>query len=166
MSTTNHTTERVRDELLIAGVEKHLASLSTLTLNGVSYTPAQIVTRLQQRVKLLDAAEAAKAKAHDAVAANKQDRKDISALLQALRSTIIGMFGSSSELLNDFGFVPRTAKKPNVVTKSKALEKRRATRTARHVMGKRQRKQVTGSVAAPASNGSTNANGSTSATPK
>jgi len=142
MVTQNHNMERDRALKLISGIKKHLAGTKVIVLNGASYRPAELIVRLEQRVRLLDAASAARAKAHDAVVASKQDRREIQRLLAQLRAALLVLFDNSSEKLNDFGFVPRSARKPGVEAKAQAVQKSRATKAMRHTMGKRQKTKV------------------------
>ena len=143
MSTQSRITERDRLLKLIAGIKKHLSDTKSLVLHkGTSYKPAELVARLEQRLVLLDAVSAARAVLHDAVVANTVDRQDAAVLLRSLRAVVLGMFGGSTETLNDFGFTVRTPRKPDAETRAKAVEKLRATRLARHTMGKRQKEHV------------------------
>ena len=64
MTATNRTrtkqTETTLATQLVAGFQKHLASVTSLTLGSVVYTPAQIATALQQLVTLYSAVDTAK----------------------------------------------------------------------------------------------------------
>ena len=70
-----------------------------------------------------------------------------------LRSALIGQYGKQANAtLNDFGMrPPKSAAATTAKVKAEAVDKRAATRVARHTMGKVQRKAVTGaSVSTPA----------------
>jgi hypothetical protein len=54
------------------------------------------------------------------------------------------MFGKASPVLGDFGYTTKTAQKPSAAIKAVAVEKRAATRAARHTQGKRQKAKITG----------------------
>jgi len=74
-------------------------------------------------------------------------------VLRALRSTVYAQFGEAKDAastLADFGFTPRKVPQRLVTAKAQAGAKRAATRKARQVMGKNQRKKVKGTVEAPA----------------
>jgi hypothetical protein len=69
---------------------------------------------------------------------------------RALKAWVGNEFGIASKEAIDFGYPP--AKKPEISVEAKALAvaRRKATREARHTMGKRQKEQVRGTVAAEA----------------
>jgi hypothetical protein len=80
-------------------------------------------------------------------------RQEDSRGLRDDRSALIGQYGKQANAtLNDFGMrPPKVAQAPTVKVKAEAVDKRAATRVARHTMGKVQRKAVTGaSVSTPA----------------
>jgi hypothetical protein len=73
-------------------------------------------------------------------------------VIRALERRVLADFGDTPQAgtaLADFGFAPPTVSQPTADTKATAVEKRRATREARHTMGKNPKKNVKGTVAAP-----------------
>ncbi len=62
-----------RPQALIAGANKHLASVTQVPLAGQSLTPAQVIEKLQGLVTLRMAVDAAKASTQAKVAAEKTD---------------------------------------------------------------------------------------------
>jgi hypothetical protein len=147
--TNNKPTRKDRLRTLANGVQKHFTS--PLVLLGQTLTPAQIVAMIQQDIAATDAS----IQAHDAwlekVELEKASHQQLAPTLRALTSTVMAQFGDSPDAtstLGDFGLSPRKVSKRTVAVKVQAAEKSLATRTARHTMGKNQRKSVKGTVPA------------------
>jgi hypothetical protein len=138
------------DEKLIAGIQKHLTAQPTLMLGSQQVPPANIVTALQGRIALGKAIEPATAVRTAAIKAYKDKRAATALLLKDFRRMVQTMFSQSPDVLADFGLEPLKTGKATVATKAAALDKSKATRTARHTMGSVQRKSVKGAVPAPA----------------
>jgi hypothetical protein len=68
---------------------------------------------------------------------------------KALSAWVITKFGAGSQEALDFGFAPRKVATRTVDSKAKAAAQAKATRTARHTMGKKQKKLIKGTVIAP-----------------
>jgi hypothetical protein len=135
----------------ILGVDKGLAGIISISLNGVTYTPVQIKSILQADIDATNAIDATKAAWSKAVADGRVTRAEATAMLRALRSYLIATSGAGAVgLLADFGFLPPKPKKVAVKTKAAAVDKTLATRAARHTMGKNQKKEVKGAPAAAA----------------
>jgi hypothetical protein len=133
----------------ILGVDKRLAGIIAISLNGVSYTPVQIKTTLQADVDATNATSAAKAAWSKAVADGRATRAEATAMLRNLRAYLIATGGAGAVgLLADFGFLPPKSPKVAVKTRAAAVDKNLATRAARHTMGKNQKKEVKGAPAA------------------
>jgi hypothetical protein len=63
---------------------------------------------------------------------------------------VLAQFGdtqAASSVLADFGFTPQKVPAITAEAQATAVEKNRATRAARHTMGPKQKKLVTGTVA-------------------
>jgi hypothetical protein len=125
---------------LIAGSQKHLATLTQVIVEGSSYTPAQAETQLQAFANLrndVDTARAAlKAKLADETAQAPGLRVFFIAFIQFVRAA----FGSSPDVLADFGLQPKKARAPlTTEQKAAAAAKRAATRKARGTTGKRKK---------------------------
>jgi hypothetical protein len=147
--TNNKPTRKDRLRTLVNGVQKHFTG--PVVLRGQTVTPAQIVAFLQQDIAATDAS----IQAHDAwlekVQLEKASHQQLAPMLRALTSVVMGQFGDTPDAastLGDFGLKPRKVPKRKVAAKAQAVAKGQATRTARHTMGKDQRKAVKGTVAA------------------
>ena len=154
MATTNRKEKKVavlgRDGKIVDGIQKHLQGVSSLPLAGSTYSPADLVKLIESRASQVAAVDAANAGWHAAVAAEKELNATLAAVIQGLRQYALNAFGATSPVLADFGFTA-TVRKPltpeeNVARAAKA----KATRAARHTMGKVQKKKVTGATVATA----------------
>ena len=63
---------------------------------------------------------------------------------EGVRAWVACRFGSTSQAAHDFGFPPRRTAKKSVETKQHAIAQSKATRAARHTMGRRQRESLAG----------------------
>jgi hypothetical protein len=149
MPNANRATQQDRDRKMIAAIQKYLMALASILIRGVGYTPAQIITLLQNDIAAADAATKAKAALHDAVIAAKAQRATMIPLLTGFRTYILNQYKDAS-IISDFGFTPQKQTARPVADKAAAATKAEATRKARHTMGAKQKKSVTGTTAAAA----------------
>jgi hypothetical protein len=142
-----------------AEVQNQLRTLATgmgslqipdpIILDTKSYTKAQIAQVLNGAISATDAATAAKAAAKVAVATAATQRAQAIELRSLLHLLIEVQLGKTSPVLAQLGFAPPPTTR-TVAEKSAAADKAKATRTARHTMGKKQRAAITGSTVAAA----------------
>ena len=130
----------------IAAAKKHLGSMTQVPLLGSSFTPDQVTSKLQALVDLRSDVDAAKANATAKIANEAAQRPSLLAFQGALRTFVKAAFGSSPDVLADFGIAPKARAQVTVDGKAVANAKRAATRTARHTMGAKQKKSITGVV--------------------
>lgn len=130
----------------IAGVQKVYATTPAIILDGVSFAPANVVKALQGPIDAADATNTAGAAFHKAVAVEKAAIVEADTVYAGLRTLVMSQFATSPETLAEFGFTPPTRRVPDAATVAGAVEKRAATRAARHTMGKRQKAGVKGTV--------------------
>jgi hypothetical protein len=132
---------------LIEGTAKHLASSGQLMLAGGTFTPAQATSQLQAIVKGHADVDAARALLEAKLAAVHAQAAAQRVFLDAFVSFVRAAFGTSPDVLVDFGVRTRKTSTPlTVEAKAAAAAKRAATRAARHVMGPKQRKAIKGDV--------------------
>jgi len=135
---------------LMDGLKKHQQAVGSLLIEGKSYTTADLLAVLQARLDAADAALSTRATWQNAVKADYDERAKTKGFLSGLRQTLLVAFAGSVDTLADFGLVGR---KPRVISPEKkvaAAEKAKATRAARHTMGKKQKAQIKGEPAQPA----------------
>ncbi|MDP9002657.1 MAG: hypothetical protein M3O46_21415 [Myxococcota bacterium] len=155
-SQPNRPTTQARCSKAIAGADKHFASVTTVSLRGIAWKPADIDAALHAAIDAGNTADTAKATWQQAVKAGTAARTRALALLSALKAYLVATKGSDAvDLLADFGFAPPKPKKVTVKTKAAAVQKTAVTRVLRHTMGKKQRKLVKGPNPPPATTVST-----------
>src|SRR5882672_10529993 len=133
-------------EQLIAGTDKHLANLAHVMFAGGSFTPTQITEKLQAIVKLRNDVEAAKASTKAKLAVEETDMASLRTFMGAFVAFVKATYGTSPDVLADFGLHPKARTPLTVEAKTAAAAKRKATRAARHTMGSKQKKGVKGAV--------------------
>ncbi|MDP8998949.1 MAG: hypothetical protein M3O46_02440 [Myxococcota bacterium] len=146
MSTVNRTHTQARDAQVIAGIQKHLQSASSLPLVGSTYTPADLVKLVQGRIDSANGSATAKANWRSSVVEDRTLNTKLTPVIRALRQHMINVFGVASPVLADFGFTPPKRATRTPEQKAASVAKAKATRAARHTMGKVQKKGVKGAV--------------------
>jgi hypothetical protein len=134
------------DQKLIDGMGKHGAAITAILIGGVSQTPAQMIAALQERIDDANAVLASKATWQSAVAKDKAGSARSQPYVARLRQALLAAFAGQVDVLADFGL---TGRKTRVVTpeeKMTAAAKARATRAARHTMGKKQKAAIKGTL--------------------
>jgi hypothetical protein len=93
-----------------AGVLKDIPAKSTLSINGVVMTGAQIDAKLKGYIATIQAADAAKQQAKAAVTARVNMTVEGRDFYQQLKKAVIASFGAQSPQLDDFGLAPAKPK--------------------------------------------------------
>lgn len=133
---------RIRLDAIVKAIGKRFSG--PLQLAGHAYTPQSLVRLFQDEIDTIDRVDAADAARTAAVARHRAVKARNHPLHRALEGYVRALFGNSAEALEEFGYERLKQGKKTVETKALAAEKGRATRTARHTMGKKQRKTVRG----------------------
>jgi hypothetical protein len=164
--TGNRSGQLANDQSMIDGIEKFLTQFASLPVGSQVLAPADIVKVFQARLDAGKAVLTAEAARTAAIKADKDERLKTAAFTQSFRRMVLGMFSQSPDTLAVFGLKAPKAVKKTVQTKSTAVAKSKATRTARNTMGTKQKKAIKGTVpvaksdpaptpAPPATNGTT-----------
>ena len=131
---------------VMVGIQKHITS--PVVLIGVTYAQTALLQLFQSWGTAAVAVATAKAQYHAAVVAEEMLFKTCQAVWLALQSYARITYATDTAALADFGYVPVKHTAPTPAVKAAAAVKAKATRAARHTMGKNQKKLVT--AAAPA----------------
>jgi len=126
---------------MIAGVQKHLTA--AVVVAGKSYTPAEIVTVLQDPITKADATTAAKGVYTQAVAADKAAIAASDPVYGGVKREVLNLYKGQPSVLADFGLKEPTRKTTTTAEKAAAVAKREKTLEAQ--------KPAAAPVAAPAS---------------
>jgi hypothetical protein len=126
------------------GIDKHIPA--PVSIGSVTYTPSELKGVFTDHNAALDAADALRKQWTDQVQVARAAGKKAGGVYLLLRSALVGQYGKQAHAtLNDFGMqAPKAAVATTMKVKAEAVDKRAATRAARHTMGKVQRKAVTG----------------------
>jgi hypothetical protein len=138
------------DQSLLDGINKHSATIPAVIVSGAAVPLKDITTTLQARIEAAKNVAPAKATWLVAVQADRDQRANSKTLVTVLKQTLELFFAGQVDTLADFGL---TGRKPTVVTpetRVAAAAKARATRAARHTMGKKQKAKIKGTVPAAA----------------
>lgn len=119
------------------------ANTTSVLINNVTFTLPELLAKLSGYHATYDAA----AKAETARAAAVQEREAVmveaAALVAGARTVIKGMLGRHNPALSNFGITPD--KEPTPLTAEQKVAraaKAKATRVARHTMGKKQKAKI------------------------
>jgi hypothetical protein len=139
----------VMDQALIAGIHKHLSSFDFI-VDSKAETAAQVLAVLRRRVKLAEAVEEAHAALATAILASDEEATATTAFVRSIRQGILAMFANSPTILADFDMSVRKSPTPLTAAEQMlAVEKRAATRAARHTMGPVQKAAIHGTLSGP-----------------
>ena len=131
---------------MIAGTAKHLTGATQIALLGGSFTADQVTSKIQTLVTLRSDVDAAKAATKAKVVTEAAQMPALRAFMSAFESYVKGAFGSSPDVLADFGIHPKARAPLTVEVKAAAAAKRASTRAARHTLGTKQKKAIKGDV--------------------
>ncbi len=136
-------------EALLSGFSKYLGNQKSLMLGNATYTTTAVTKALQAFVDAYEALVAEKAKEQSARQAALAAEAAATPLVKLIGAYVRAVYGNNTEVLADFGLQPHkvAAKTPAVLVQ--ASVKAKATRAARHTMGKAQKKGVTGQTVQP-----------------
>jgi hypothetical protein len=132
----------------LRALESYAGGARAIAINGRKLTVAEVVAIYEEclgsRADLAQKRAIAKA-AMDRRATAEAARREAD---RALRAWVAHEFGIESTEAIEFGFPP--AKKPETTVASKALAvaRRKATREARHTMGRKQKEEIRGTLVA------------------
>jgi hypothetical protein len=117
------------------GLKKHFAKVKAITFSGEDHKPADISDTLQTVIDAAADTETKRAAYHAAVSTHTKAAATAQPLVLGLTSYVYLTYGTSNEVLADFGLPPRKKRKPTVETLAGAHKKAAATREARGTKG-------------------------------
>jgi hypothetical protein len=165
MTTYRNQHDRIARDLKMAeGITKHFQKKSSFTLSGEKYTSDELLSLLQARTDAARSAETARVAWLNAAAALQEKFTKTDPVIASLTQQLQSTFSPTSNELADFGIAPRKTRAAlTAEQKFEAVKKLRATREARHTLGKKQRQEVKGAVTVvtpPATHSPASTNGS------
>jgi hypothetical protein len=142
----NRIDQTTAEQTLVDGFNKHAAVIPSMVINGVMQTTKDIVATLQSRIDSARTALSTRATWQTAIRTDQALRDTTKTYVSGVKQGLLVAFAGQLDTLADFGL---TARKPRVSTpeqKLAAATKAKATRAARHTMGKKQKAEIKGTV--------------------
>ncbi len=140
---------------LVKGINTELPTVDTFVLSGKTLLRASVLGTLQARIAASEETKAARTAFHLAVESERAVALDANALRADLKVWLQAHYGAKSTKLQEFGFTPRKRGTTTAATKAAGVQKAKATKKVRGIVGKKQRKLIKApaqpaSTAAPA----------------
>jgi hypothetical protein len=147
MPKISETTKRAQASRILDGLARRFKPREKLMIAGTLYTIPQLTAILQGHLAALTELRTMRAALAGKVQEERAIAKQVSELRADLLLVVQSRFGRNPVTLGDFGFkMPKKPGPKTVEAKARGAERLRATRKARHTMGKRQRAKVKGVV--------------------
>ena len=119
-------------------------TIAMFQLGGITYSRKDLIQVFQGVLDASAKTLAAYSAWLHAAKAEQSARLGVRATRNAFRAHIESRFGLGSGVLEKLGFAFKERRKPTIAVTLAAVEKRRATRAARHTMGTKQKKKMKG----------------------
>jgi len=149
----NRTDQMLADQRLIDGFTRHAATVTSVVIDGVVMSSTDIIAMLQARIAASQTATTARATWQAAVIDDEAEHARTRTATSGLRQAMMVAFGKQLDTLADFGLAPRKVRVQTPDQKMAATAKAKATRAARHTLGKVQKSRITGANPTGASAG-------------
>ena len=138
-------TKRAAAIRVVRGLRKHFARDKTYSLDGKTYSQADLIDAFQSHVAAMDAVNARRAELAAAVAEERAAGGRVRALQKSLKLVVGVNFGRSAVVYADFGWeLPKAPGPKTVEAKLQGAARVRETRRLRGTLGRRQRKKIKG----------------------
>jgi hypothetical protein len=139
---------------LIGGLPNMPPGITAVTVLGNTYTLPDLGTKLSSYAAKYATAETLTTQAKVAVDARDAEAAEAREFLSATKGAIKNALGRKSPALQTVGVTPeKTPAPPTAEEKQQRVAKAKATREARHTMGKKQKAKIKGQVPPAPGNG-------------
>jgi hypothetical protein len=142
----NRNDQTTADQTLADGLNKHSATIPPIFVAGATVPLKDIITTLQTRVTASKNVQPARATWLAAVKADRDERATSETLVSAVKQSLLVFFAGQVDTLSDFGLTGRKAPVVSPEVRVAAAAKAKATREARHTLGKAQKAKIKGTV--------------------
>src|SRR5579859_7417548 len=142
----NRTDQITAEQTLVDGFNKHAALIPSMVINGAAQTTKDIVTTLQSRIDSAKAAQSARATWQTAIRTDRTLRNTTKTYVSGVKQGLLVAFAVQLDTLADFGLTARAKHVATPEQKIARAAKAKATRAARHTMGKKQKAEIKGTV--------------------
>jgi hypothetical protein len=134
-----------RAEKLIFGATRHPGA-TPVSLVGSTFTPQEVLAKLQSIVDLRAQVQAAQGALKARLAAEEAAMPGLLAFMSAFTAHVKVARATEADVLIQHGIESKTRTPPTAEQQCLAVEKRAATRKARHTLGTRQKRDIKGEV--------------------
>jgi hypothetical protein len=149
------TDQQASYQALIVGLQTLYQPADVFHMRSGSYSSDELVGQFQKFLGLSEATKQAHLAWRAAVQAEHSFEVQVRPLRQGVRGIVTVRFGKDGAQLMQFGFTQVKQGKKTAATKAEAVTKQKATRVARGIKGKKQRKAIKAPVAVAPSPGQT-----------
>jgi hypothetical protein len=133
-------------QALVNGLQSTYQPTDTFNTTEGTYTRDELIAQFNTFIGTGETTKAARQEWLAATEAEQAALLQVAPLRAAVRSVLQARFGKTGLGLAKFGFSPAKVPQKSTTTKAGAVAKTKATRTARHTMGKVQKQGITGDV--------------------
>jgi hypothetical protein len=140
----NRTFTMVAYQRLIDGLTANKQTLSSFFIDGKALTVDEVIAILKARIDGQQRVLDSRATWQEALRSERQQESETAEFVVQLRQTLKVAFASSVDQLARYGLTPTKARVISPEKSVAATAKARATRLARHTMGPKQKKAITG----------------------
>jgi hypothetical protein len=133
-------------QALVTGLQSTYQPTDTFDTTQGTYTRDELIAQFAMFIGTGETTKAARQDWLAAIEAEQAALLQVAPLRAAVRSVLQARFGKTGLGLTKFGFSPSKTPKKSTTTKAGAVAKTKATRQARHTMGKVQKQGITGDV--------------------
>ena len=130
----NKSTRLARNQAISNGLTR-LPSKTNIPVNGNILNASEAAKAFEEAIEVEKQLVTARAKYKQAVAQANAAEAAIVPLIPPIKSFVQNTFGERSETAASFGFEPRKVRRISAEVRYEAVEKLRATRSARGTMG-------------------------------
>jgi hypothetical protein len=132
MPKESNLTKRARATRVLDGLAKRLAPDETVVVSGKTYSRTELTAIIRRQIAALDAVDRAGSALRQAVRDESAISKEVNAVIQRLKQSILGVHGPRPDVLGDFGWdVPKGPGPKTARAKAQQVEKAARRREAK-----------------------------------
>jgi len=135
----NRQVKLAQEQQELTCLQKHVSKNTIIKIDGEPHKQTEIADLYVRHLALLQQADAAYEQWLALVTKEREAANALKPARKLLAQFFTNEFGAKSQQAIDFGIKTRAPARPTVETRSQALDKSRATRAARHEVGKKER---------------------------
>jgi len=142
----NRTDQSAAEQKLIDGLNKHAQTITSFVIAGVTMPTKDIITNLQTLIDSAKSVQTTRATWQNTVKSDISERAKLKTFVSGLKQALLVAFAGSVDTLADFGLTGRKVRVVTPAEKTAAAIKAKATRAARHTVGKKVKAAIKGTV--------------------